>query len=135
MNLFVHKRYTKAPKIHPVSLKLEIHLTDYQVDLLKAARKMKPLIIGKGYHDFLKDMGVFDQPTEIVMPPGRGWKPKYPFGIDFGMPEPLALDPEIGEEVIRFDWNLKERGGEDDLTHGTDPVWIPAKEYFEKPFQ
>ena len=132
IKLSVRKRYTKVPKVYPVSLKLNIHLTDHQVGLLKAARKMKPLIIGIGYHELLKDMGIFYQPTEIVMPPGRGWKPKHPFGIDFGNPEPLSLDPEMGEEVIRFDWNLKERDCADDLHLGDDPVWIPAKEYFEK---
>lgn len=135
MKLSVHKRYTKAPKVHTVSLQLYIPLSDRQVDILKAARKMKPLIIGQGYNEFLKDMGVFAEPTKMVIPPGRGWKPKYPYGIDFGRIEHLALDPEIGENVMNFDWDLKDRDSSDDLIHGVDPVWIPAQEYFEKQFK
>ena len=116
INLSVHKRYAKAPKINvKVDLQLEIYLSDRQRSILMSKneikrykdeirqrwldahpghtiafdqRTRKPFIIrGAGYNDILNDLGVTSTPTVIVDAPGRGWKPKHPFGVDFGLLE------------------------------------------------
>lgn len=133
MKLSVHKRYTKAPTVTEKAFETKVYITDRQRSILRDAwhRAGKPFIVAPGYNEFLNALGVTLPHSDIVAIGRQGWSPKRLFGVDFGLPQSLDLDPEL--LYCGMDNIIKNQDGSTIIFNGGNPLpgcpndWEEAK--------